>query len=83
MGEPRATNLADAPTGEIVLEFSFDQIVRVEDAVRGWSRDEIAALLAGDADARAEMVGQAAYLATGSDSFDPDHVTVTINGREL
>lgn len=73
------------PTGEIVLEFSFDSVVRVEDIICHWTKDEVAALLAGDQEAREELIGAAVVKALGNshDATGPDDAEITIEGRRL
>lgn len=71
----------ELPKGYITLEFSFDTSVRVEDCVKGWSKEEIAELLAGDKDARDALIGEAEYLS--GNHAECDHATIEIDGKEL
>lgn len=74
---------APLPDGEVVMEFSLEMTCPIAEAAQGWTPEQVAALLAGDRDARGELIGMAAWKATGSDSVEPDHAAIYINGEEL
>lgn len=62
---------------------SYDAEVRVEDLIGGWTAEEIAALLAGDQEAREELIGQACYRAFDGSEVEPDHAEIVIDGKLL
>lgn len=73
--------LPPAPNGQAFLSLSIE--VPVEAIISGWTRDEVAALLAGDREAREEFESQAASRHDLWSGFDLDSCDVEIDGKRL
>lgn len=69
------------PTGKVELGVSIE--VPVEAILSGWTRDEVAGLLAGGVEAREELISQAANRRDRWSGFEVAYADITIEGKRL
>lgn len=81
MSEQAQPEQSGPPTGTISLNLSIE--VPVEAIVSGWTREEVAELLAGSEEAREELICQAASRRDRWSGFDVDEADITVEGRRL